>query len=263
MIEVVEVILKNNGHRDLFKVNKENLIINQTVVVDTLNDFEIGKIVSLKKNIKKEKAKELGSIVRVATTRDLNNYKKNYIDSQKAFIKCRSIIKKNNLNMNLVSANYTFDRSQLIFKFTSEDRIDFRNLAKDLASIYRTRIELRQVGVRDKAKEIGGCGQCGRELCCKSFLSTFNSVSINMAKNQNIALNPSKINGICGRLLCCLQYEDSNYREYRKNLPCVWNNVEVDGCNGKVINVDILNQKYWVDVRDKGIVECVLNDSTK
>lgn len=263
MIEVVEVILKNSKTRKLFKINKDKLEVNQIVVVDTLNDLEIGQIVSFKKNIKKEDENKIGSVVRVATAQDLNKYNKNNIDSQKAFIKCRNIIKKHDLKMNLVSANYTFDRSQLVFKFTSEDRIDFRNLAKDLASIYKTRIELRQIGVRDKAKEIGGCGQCGRQLCCNRFLGEFNSVSINMAKNQNIALNPNKINGICGRLLCCLQYENSTYKEYRKGLPSVGKLVEVNGCSGKVINVDILNKKYLVDVKEKGIVECVLDDSTK
>ena len=165
--------------------------------------------------------------------------------------------------MKLISSYYTFTRDMLLFKFYSDDRVDFRKLAKDLAKLYRTRIELRQVGVRDKAKEIGGCGQCGRELCCKGFLSEFNSVSINMAKNQNIALNPNKINGICGRLLCCLQYEDDCYKECRKRLPKVGNIVETEKGTGKVLSVDPLNMKYKI-LNDKNeAVECELNDGVK
>ena len=165
--------------------------------------------------------------------------------------------------MKLINATYTFTRDQLLFKFVSDDRVDFRKLAKDLAKHYHTRIELRQVGVRDKAKEIGGCGQCGRELCCKGFLKEFNSVSINMAKNQNIALNPNKINGICGRLLCCLQYEDSCYKECRKKLPKVGKMVETVIGTGKVLSVDPINMKYKMLNDNNEVVECEVNDSTK
>ena len=157
--------------------------------------------------------------------------------------------------MYILDASYTFDRSQLIFKFIANDRVDFRKLAKELASMYKTRIELRQVGVRDKAREIGGCGQCGQPLCCARFLKDMDLVSINMAKNQNIALNPSKINGVCGRLLCCLKYEDENYKECRKCLPKLGSKVMTEKGEGKVISVDVLKKQYEVDIPSIGVVE--------
>ena len=150
--------------------------------------------------------------------------------------------------MKLQDAYYTHDRQQLIFKFTSENRVDFRDLAKDLASIYHTRIELRQIGVRDKAKKISGLGLCGQKLCCSRFLDDFSSVSIQMAKDQNIALNPTKINGLCGRLLCCLKYEEECYKECRKGLPNVGKTVTTSsGREGKVVSVDVLKRKYRVE----------------
>ena len=164
--------------------------------------------------------------------------------------------------MSIVDAFYMFDRSQLIFRFVSEERVDFRNLAKELGAIFKTRIELRQVGIRDKAKEIGGIGPCGRLLCCFTFLNDFDSVSINMAKNQLLALNPSKINGLCGRLLCCLKYEDDNYYEYKSGLPHIGQGIGTKEGYGKVISVDIFNRKYKVYVDGVGIVEVVLNDES-
>ena len=156
--------------------------------------------------------------------------------------------------MNFVDAYYYFDRSQLVFSFLAEDRVDFRELAKKLASKYKTRIELRQVGVRDKAKKIGGLGPCGLFLCCNSFLTDFNSVSINMAKNQMLALNPSKINGICGRLLCCLGYENDTYTELKKDLPKIGLVADTSMGMGKVVSVDIFKKTYSVDLKEKGIV---------
>ena len=163
--------------------------------------------------------------------------------------------------MKIIDANYTLNREQLLFHFLADNRIDFRVLAKDLASIYKTRIELRQVGVRDKAKNIGGLGLCGCSLCCSKFLNEFDSVSINMAKNQNISLNPSKINGACGRLLCCLKYEDETYEELRKELPKVGKIVETKQGQGKVISIDVLGKSYNVDVEKVGIVKVDLNES--
>jgi cell fate regulator YaaT (PSP1 superfamily) len=157
--------------------------------------------------------------------------------------------------MNFVDCYYTLNQNQLIFNFTADDRIDFRNLAKKLAGKYKTRIELRQIGVRDKAKRIGGIGPCGLFLCCNTFLTDFNSVSINMAKNQNLALNPSKINGLCGRLYCCLSYEDEVYSKLRKELPEVGEIINKNGVKGKVISLDILNNKYRIETDDKGIVD--------
>ena len=162
--------------------------------------------------------------------------------------------------MKLYEASYTFDRKKLVFKFVADERVDFRELAKLLAAKYKTRIELRQIGVRDKAKEIGGIGPCGRILCCSSFLTNFESVSINMAKNQGIALNPTKINGVCGRLLCCLNYENEQYMEVRKNIPDVGKKVKINGKEGKVISSEPLAGKYKVFV-DNEIVQVDVNDS--
>ena len=155
----------------------------------------------------------------------------------------------------LIDSMYTLDRDKLLFRFLSDTRVDFRELAKELANKYKTRIELRQIGARDKAKEIGGCGPCGRKLCCSSFLNNMDSVSVNMAKNQNVSLNPNKINGLCGRLLCCLTYEDDNYKSCKKNLPSVGQIVKIPEGQGKVISVDILKQSYKVNIEDKGIIE--------
>ncbi len=148
--------------------------------------------------------------------------------------------------MKLLDASYTLDRNQLLFNFVSDERIDFRELLKQLAAIYKTRIELRQIGIRDKAKEIGGIGPCGRFLCCNSFLTDLNSVTINMAKNQVLALNPTKINGVCGRLLCCLSYEDEIYTEFRKGLPNIGDDYEYNQKKYKVIDIDILKRKVII-----------------
>jgi cell fate regulator YaaT (PSP1 superfamily) len=161
--------------------------------------------------------------------------------------------------MKIIDASYTFDREQLIFRFLADDRVDFRQLAKDLGSIFRTRIELRQVGIRDKAKEIGGFGPCGRKLCCSNFLTEFDSVSINMAKNQNLSLNPTKINGVCGRLLCCLKYEDEQYKCCVKKLPQMGKKIKVDNKEGVVTSLDILNGKYQVTLDDGTVIEKEVN----
>ena len=160
--------------------------------------------------------------------------------------------------MKFISASFTLDRSQLLFYFVSDERVDFRDLAKELASIYKTRIELRQVGVRDKAKEVSGVGPCGRKLCCASFLNNMDSVSISMAKNQNLSLNPNKINGLCGRLLCCLTYEDDLYKTSRKGMPNVGAEVETEFGKGTVVGVNIPTRTYSVYVENHGKVEITL-----
>ena len=148
--------------------------------------------------------------------------------------------------MNVISASYNFNKTQLLYNFVSDERIDFRDLAKKLASIYHTRIELRQIGARDKAKEVGGVGVCGQQLCCIKFLKHIDAISMNMAKNQNLALNPSKINGVCGRLLCCLQYEDEEYIKCGKGMPNVGETIKTKNGDGTVISVDVLNRKCKV-----------------
>ena len=174
-----------------------------------------------------------------------------------------NLIEQYGLEMKIIDASYTFDREQLIFRFVSDSRVDFRQLAKDLGAIFKTRIELRQVGIRDKSKEIGGFGPCGRKLCCNNFLTEFDSVSINMAKNQNLSLNPTKINGVCGRLLCCLKYENDNYTEYKKGLPDVGHKVKTEKGEGKVISVDVFKKTYKVLLPDNEILTVVVNDESK
>ncbi len=201
----------------------------------------------------------LGNVLRIATKNDLKQIQKNSEVAKKALSEARELSVSLNLDMNFVDSYYFFDKSQLLFYFLSDNRIDFRELAKKLASKYKTRIELRQIGVRDKAKRIGGVGPCGLFLCCNSFLTDFNSVSINMAKNQLLVLNPTKINGICGRLLCCLGFENDNYTELKNDLPKIGMMAESPLGMGKVISLDIFHQTYTIDLGDKGTV-IVSND---
>ena len=262
MIEVVGVSFKRNGKVYYFSPNGIKVEKEDNVIVKTERGLQFGTVEVANKEISSNQLNSaLSNIVRIASKKDIEQNEKNIQQSKEALSKCKELIEKYNLEMMVLDASYTFDRNQLLFTFIADSRVDFRKLAKDLANIYKTRIELRQVGVRDKAKEIGGYGSCGRPLCCSKFLCDFDSVSINMAKNQNIALNPTKINGCCGRLLCCLKYEDECYKELNKNLPKVGKKVKTDKGEGKVISVDVLKQKYRVSVPDNGIVEVDLNES--
>ncbi len=262
MIEIVGVSLKKGGKIYFFSPNNIKLKKGENVIVKTERGLQFGIVEIENSKIEEQKLKStLSEVVRVCSKKDLETNEKNIKEAKKALIKCKELVEKYKLNMIILDANYTFDRNQLLFTFIADNRIDFRLLAKDLASVYKTRIELRQVGVRDKAKEIGGYGSCGRELCCSKFLCDFDSVSINMAKNQNIALNPNKINGCCGRLLCCLKYEDECYKEYSKQLPKIGKKVQTEFGEGKVISIDVLKQKYRVDVKEHGIVEVEVNES--
>lgn len=227
---------------DNFEVHK-----GQEVIVQTERGIQFAFAVTDKMQIEHNKINfPLKSILRIANLDDKKEYEKNIIDAQKALEECKRMAEKQKLDMNLIEAEYTFDRSQLVFYFFSENRVDFRKLAKDLASKYRTRIELRQVGVRDKARQVGGIGMCGRILCCNSFLDNIESVSINMAKTQNISLNPTKINGSCGRLLCCLKYENDIYEENVKDIPSVGETIKTKKGIAKVISIDILNRSYKI-----------------
>ncbi len=262
MIEIVGIMLNKNSKIYYFSPNGLKLKKGQNVIVKTERGLQFGTVELENTNIESSKIKTvLNEVVHIASKNDKEKNEKNIESSRYALKKCKELVEKYNLNMMVLSANYTFDRSQLLFTFLADNRVDFRKLAKDLANIYKTRIELRQVGVRDKAKEVGGYGSCGRELCCSKFLCDFDSVSINMAKNQNIALNPTKINGVCGRLLCCLKYEDECYKELSKNLPKVGKMIVTESGEGKVISVDPLKQTYRVNVKEKGIVEVDLNES--
>lgn len=196
------------------------------------------------------------SVVRKANSNDLKVIENNRKDALLAVDEAKKIVKRLNLDMNIVDCYYTFDKKQLFFLFVAEARIDFRQLVKKLAERYKTRIELRQIGIRDKAKRIGGIGPCGLFLCCNSFLTDFNSVSINMAKNQFLALNPSKINGLCGRLLCCLKYEDEQYSQLKRGAPKLYSDYDTEKGKGKVIHVDIFKGTLDVELPDKSVI-CV------
>lgn len=261
MIDVVSVTFKENSKSYYFSPNGLDLKNNMNVIVETEKGLQYGKIVGEPEKIKETKlTSSLKSVIRIANKKDAEQNEKNIKDAEKAIKKGRDLVEKYKLNMKIIDASYTFDREQLIFKFIADNRIDFRELARDLAAIYKTRIELRQVGVRDKAREVGGIGSCGREFCCGKFLSDFDSVSINMAKNQNIALNPNKINGVCGRLLCCLKYEDEVYKECRKDMPQQGKKIKIKEGEGTVISVDILARKYRVALENGNIVEVDLKN---
>lgn len=201
-----------------------------------------------------------GKIIRKVGEHDSKVISNNAKDALKCLKEAKKIQECLGLLMSFVDSYYTFDRKQLYFFFVADNRVDFRELAKRLADQYRTRIELRQIGVRDKAKKVGGLGPCGLFLCCNSFLTDFNSVSINMAKNQFLALNPSKINGVCGRLLCCLNYEDDTYRELRKNAPKIGSLYETKKGKGKVISVDVFKGSCSVELSDKTVISVNYNN---
>ena len=251
---VVGVTLSDNGKIYYFYDNNLRLKKNLTVIVETEKGLQFGKVVSFIDPEKVDNRIKYNKIIRISTKADYLQHLNNLEDADRAIQRCNYFVNKNNLNMTIMDAFYTFDRSQLIFRFIADDRVDFRQLAKDLGSAFKTRIELRQVGIRDKAREIGGIGPCGRKLCCTTFLTDFDSVSINMAKNQSLALNPSKINGCCGRLLCCLKYEDDNYLDYKKGLPEVGSIVTIEAGKGKVVSVNLFKRKYNVFIEGTGIV---------
>ena len=261
MIKVAGVRFSTKGRMYYFKKNDLRLKQKMEVIVETERGLQYGFVV--KDDYEMEESKlvsPLKNIVRIASKYDRKNYDKNLSDSKYALKKARQLVSELKLEMKFLDANYTFDRKQLLFNFIADERVDFRELAKRLAQIYKTRIELRQIGIRDKAKEIGGIGPCGRMLCCNTFLTDLNSVTINMAKNQMLALNPTKINGVCGRLLCCLNYEDPVYTRLKENLPEIGDYYKDDKVEGKVINVEVLKQKIEVEDKNKNIVEVYIKD---
>ena len=254
-MKIVGIKFEDSERIFYYYVNDIELKKNITVIVEDDHVLQFGKVVTDVHPIEDKKLKkELGKVVRIASKKDFSKHLSNLKAAKEALKKCRQLAKKYKLDMNIIDAVYTFNQDQLLFHFYADNRIDFRDLARDLAAIYKTRIELRQIGVRDKAKMVCGVGLCGQKLCCSRFLNEFDSVSISMAKNQNLSLNPTKINGVCGRLLCCLKYEDEGYKECRKGLPNVGQTVNVDGNEGKVISVDILKRTYRVET-EKGIIE--------
>lgn len=255
-VKVVGVTYKKGGRKYYFDINNLNLRKGLTVIVETERGLQFGYIVTdIIEKDKKSLFLPLKKVIRVSTKKDYTQHLNNLKDAEKAKKKCEELILKNKLDMKIIDVNYTFERTQLFFNFTSSGRVDFRELTKQLASIYKVRIELRQIGPRDKAKEVGGLGPCGRPLCCAKYLYTFNNITINMAKKQNIALNPNKINGACNRLLCCLSYEDETYDALLKDMPKLGDIITKDDVKGKVISVDPINKKYKIETKDKLVVE--------
>ena len=239
-----------------FDSNKLTLELGDYVVVETERGLSFGQIVVEPYEVtEKDLGKNLKLVIRKADKKDIETNKENVELSKKALLESRKLTEKMNLDMRIIDASYSFDRSQLLFHFLADARVDFRELAKKLGSTYKTRIELRQIGVRDKAKLVGGIGPCGRFLCCSSFLTDFNSVSINMAKNQILALNPTKINGICGRLLCCLSYEDDVYTEIKKNMPSIGQTYKKGDVEGKIVSLNILRKTVTIETKNNTLVE--------
>ena len=258
MIKIVGVRFKNAGKIYYFDPVDFEIEKNIDVVVETARGLEYGKIVVGPKEIEEEKLiSPLKPIIRIATEEDKAIYRENKEKAKETFEICQQKIKEHGLTMFLIDCEYTFDRNKLIFYFTAEGRIDFRELVKDLASIFKTRIELRQIGVRDEAKSIGGLGTCGRKLCCSSWLGDFQPVSIKMAKDQSLSLNPTKISGICGRLFCCLKYEHDVYVEAIEKMPVVGSIVKVDNQKGKVIEINPLLEQMKIEFNDKTIKTCL------
>ena len=220
------------------------------MIVETARGVEYGHVVMGEKDVEDEKVVQpLKSVIRIATKEDDAIEEKNRKKEKEAFKICQKKIEKHNLEMKLIDAEYTFDNNKVLFYFTADGRIDFRELVKDLASVFKTRIELRQIGVRDETKILGGVGICGRALCCHTYLSEFIPVSIKMAKEQNLSLNPSKISGTCGRLMCCLKNEEENYKYLNSKLPGVGDHVTTDdGLRGEVSSVNVLRQRVKVIV---------------
>ncbi len=252
MKNIIGVRFKKLGKIYFFNPRNLKLEKGDKVIVETTQGEEYGEVVIPNRKIEEEKIMEpLKKVIRIATYKDNKHFDYCKKTEKEAFKVCQEKIKKHKLDMNLIDVEYKFDNSKILFYFTADGRIDFRELVKDLAAIYKTRIELRQIGVRDQVKRIGGNGVCGRELCCCTFLRDFEAVSIKMAKEQNISLNPSKISGNCGRLMCCLKYEDNVYTEKLKRLPHVGAIVKTEDGEGEIDSIETLKEVVKVKFKNE------------
>lgn len=252
MIKIIGVRFRNAGKIYYFSPKKFHIQKGDHVIVDTARGIEYGTVVVGVKSLPDDQVVQpLKEVIRIATVEDALRVERNREKEKDAMKICLEKIRKHELDMKLIDAEYTFDNNKVLFYFTADGRIDFRDLVKDLAAVFKTRIELRQIGVRDETKIIGGIGICGRPLCCHSYLSEFAPVSIKMAKEQNLSLNPAKISGVCGRLMCCLKNEEETYEYLNSRLPGMGDIVQTDdGLKGEVQNVNVLRQlvKVIVDV---------------
>ncbi|MGF7011838.1 cell fate regulator YaaT (PSP1 superfamily) [Lachnospiraceae bacterium PF1-22] len=248
MVKVVGVRFRPAGKIYFFGAEKLDIKVRDKVIVETARGVEFGTVVTGIEEIQEDEVPgPVKPVIRVATKEDIKKAEKNKEKEREAFEICLEKIRKHNLEMKLIEAEYTFDNNKVLFYFTADGRVDFRELVKDLAGVFRTRIELRQIGVRDETKIRGGIGICGRPLCCATYLSDFAPVSIKMAKEQNLSLNPTKISGVCGRLMCCLQNEEKVYEELNRTLPSVGDQVDTpEGLKGDVQSVNILRKQVRV-----------------
>lgn len=254
MEKVIGVRFRTAGKVYFFAPGKLNIKKGDHVIVETARGIEYGYVVVGKKDVEQSKITQpLKPVIRIATAEDDAREAANRQKEKDAFRICQDKIHKHGLEMKLIQAEYTFDNNKVLFYFTADGRIDFRELVKDLAAVFKTRIELRQIGVRDETKIVGGIGICGRSLCCHTHLSEFIPVSIKMAKEQNLSLNPTKISGVCGRLMCCLKHEEETYEELNSRLPNLGDHVTTnDGLKGEVHSVNVLRQKVKVIVITDG-----------
>ena len=255
MVKIIGVRFRNAGKIYYFDPKKLPIKKGDDVIVETARGIEYGSVVADAREVTDDQVVQpLKPVIRIANADDNARAQRNKEKEKEAFRICLEKIRKHKLEMKLIDTEYTFDNNKVLFYFTADGRIDFRELVKDLASVFKTRIELRQIGVRDETKVVGGVGICGRELCCHTFLSEFAPVSIKMAKEQNLSLNPTKISGVCGRLMCCLKNEEDTYEYLNSRLPGIGDRVIADdGLKGEVQSVNVLRQlvKVLVDVQDE------------
>ncbi|WP_374719628.1 PSP1 domain-containing protein [Parageobacillus toebii] len=265
MYNVVGVRFKKAGKIYYFDPGELSISAGEFVIVETVRGIEYGKVVISNKQVdENDIVLPLKKVIRVADAKDKLIVEENKKAAREAYDICLKKVEEHGLEMKLVDVEYTFDRNKVIFYFTADGRVDFRELVKDLAAIFRTRIELRQIGVRDEAKMLGGIGPCGRMLCCSTFLGDFEPVSIKMAKDQNLSLNPTKISGLCGRLMCCLKYENDEYETAKEQLPDLGEYVETPHGLGKVIGLNILERVLQVELSEHGrVVEYTLDELMK
>ncbi len=250
MATVIGVRFKNAGKLYFFHPGSLWPSAGDYVIVETARGVEFGEVVTGVREIDEDQIiAPLKQVIRIASAEDIQHAQENEKNEREAYSVCQRKITEHKLDMKLVSVEYTFDNSKILFYFTANGRVDFRSLVKDLASVFKTRIELRQIGVRDEAKMLGGLGPCGRPICCGSFLGDFQPVSIKMAKEQNLSLNPTKISGVCGRLMCCLKYEQDNYELTRKRMPKVGKEVIVPDGRGVVWDVNVIKETVRVRVQ--------------
>lgn len=265
MYEVVGVRFKKAGKIYYFDPGDLPISNGDYVIVETVRGVEFGKVVVAKKQVdEKDIVLPLKKVIRLADQKDKLVVEENKKAAEEAYDICLKKVEEHRLEMKLVDVEYTFDRNKIVFYFTADGRVDFRELVKDLAAIFRTRIELRQIGVRDEAKMLGGIGACGRMLCCSTFLGDFDPVSIKMAKDQNLSLNPTKISGLCGRLMCCLKYENDEYETAKEQLPDLGEMIETPLGLGKVVGLNILERVLQVELVEKDrVVEYTIDELIK